>query len=261
MAVPIRPALAYGKTRLLTGIRRRPWTLDLARSVVTITFDDVPATAVERGLPILDEFGVPATFYVCSDLGQLEDGRPTIDLDTVAALSAAGHEIGCHTASHLNLRQQSLEAALEDCRRNRLALADATDGRWPRNFSYPFGAVTLKSKLPLAQHYASLRSTRPGVHRGRFDLSCLYGVEFYEGSFDEATFAHMLDSLEDQPGWLVVYTHGIDHYPAMDATSSMLEWLLQQLVDRGIDTATIDHVLRAQGVAEGPGDQTGLAAA
>ncbi len=63
------------------------------RGAVTVSFDDARVTQLDRGLPILDRYGVKATFYVLPQSleARLEDWR--------AAL-ARGHEIGGHSMTH-----------------------------------------------------------------------------------------------------------------------------------------------------------------
>ena len=62
--------------------------------LVALTFDDGPAPdAVSRLLPVLDEHGVKATFFVTG----AEIARHP---EAAAALVAAGHELGNHSYSH-----------------------------------------------------------------------------------------------------------------------------------------------------------------
>ncbi len=243
-----RSTTAWAKTRYLVGFKRRPLSLRrLAKPVVSLTFDDVPSSAIELGLPILDEFGVKATFYVCSDLHSLGPDRPTIGLDDVSRLSKLGHEIGCHTASHLALLHNSAQVMVADCQANRQALGEATNGRWPTNFSYPFGSVGVSSKTVLAGDYESLRSTRHGINRGRIDLNCLLAYPLYESSFGEGDLASIVSSLERRPGWCILYSHGIDDDRSLDVGSAQLRAVLQTLQSADIEIKTVDEVLRANG--------------
>src|ERR1022692_4817337 len=65
------------------------------RVAVSLSFDDARASQVDVGLPLLDKYGVKATFYV----------NPTGDKWTTRLAgwkkaAAEGHEIGNHTMSH-----------------------------------------------------------------------------------------------------------------------------------------------------------------
>ena len=63
------------------------------RAAVSLSFDDARVTQTDRGLPILDEAGLRATFYVSTELvdRRLEPWREAL---------ARGHEIGNHTFTH-----------------------------------------------------------------------------------------------------------------------------------------------------------------
>jgi peptidoglycan/xylan/chitin deacetylase (PgdA/CDA1 family) len=108
------------------------------RPVVTLTFDDVPRTALIDGLPILARRGVKSTFYVAMGLNAEEPGSFLNEVD-VRYLAAEGHEIGCHTWSHYRLSEHQGNASglAADATRNRDRLLEFTDGRYPRNFSFP----------------------------------------------------------------------------------------------------------------------------
>ena len=79
------------------------WHANWARvedaSFVSFTFDEFPSSAVNSGGKIIAEIGTAATFYATS--GPSADERYSkYDLDT---LLAEGHELGCHTDSHLRV--------------------------------------------------------------------------------------------------------------------------------------------------------------
>lgn len=65
--------------------------------IAAVTFDDGIASAVEHGLPVLQELGAPGTmFLTVSMLGW--GGR--LDAEAAVQLAGRGWEIGSHTMSH-----------------------------------------------------------------------------------------------------------------------------------------------------------------
>src|SRR3989449_7726027 len=70
---------------------------------VSLSFDDGWRCSYEQGLPILDEMQLPSTHYIIS--GCLDDQQfpRYMNVDHLRDLTARGHEIGCHTASHKRL--------------------------------------------------------------------------------------------------------------------------------------------------------------
>lgn len=87
---------------------RFPWP-EGKRVAVSLTFDDARPSQVDVGVPLFNEYGVRATFYVTpSSVPQR--------LDAWKAAIAAGHEIGNHTIRHpcTGNFTWSREKALED---------------------------------------------------------------------------------------------------------------------------------------------------
>lgn len=71
--------------------------VETADSVVALTFDDGPTPVhTDSVLTILDEFDVPATFFM---VGSAMERNP----DVVARVVAGGHELGNHSYSHRRL--------------------------------------------------------------------------------------------------------------------------------------------------------------
>ena len=107
----------------------RPATVQPARGVLSLSFDDIPASAWTEAGPILAQHGVKATYYVC---GGLSGGRnldlPQFEVEHLQALREAGHEVGCHTYEHvstLTLSPAELDASLA---RNAAWVAERLDG-------------------------------------------------------------------------------------------------------------------------------------
>ena len=63
------------------------------RAAISLTFDDARFSQIDNGLPLLDEYGTKATFYVL--IRPLEER-----LSDWKKAAANGHEIGNHTMTH-----------------------------------------------------------------------------------------------------------------------------------------------------------------
>ncbi len=136
---------------------RFPWP-NGRQCAVSLTFDDARLSQVDRGIPLLDRFGVKATFYV-------SPGAMRERLDGWKRAAANGHEIANHTMHHpcTGNFAFSRSEALEDYSLGRMAreMDDANDlirslvGVQPRSFAYPCGQAfvgrgkKVKSVVPL----------------------------------------------------------------------------------------------------------------
>jgi len=121
------------------GRRRRPW----CRSPLTTCRQAPPRT----GAAILERQGLRGSFYVAARLaGSISVMGPIAAGDAVRRLSAAGHEIGCHTYFAPRLRARCRPAtAVEDVARNAETLRSWGLPR-PTTFAYPFGDVSPAAK-------------------------------------------------------------------------------------------------------------------
>jgi peptidoglycan/xylan/chitin deacetylase (PgdA/CDA1 family) len=125
------------------------------RPRVALTFDDGYQSWYDVAAPILEEFSVPAVFFVCSGFIGLRGPaaaafcaqrlrRKTVlePLDVGHLRDLAAHplvEIGSHTMTHPDLRAVTDPAVLEsEIGGDRRRLEDWT-GRPVRWFAYPFG--------------------------------------------------------------------------------------------------------------------------
>lgn len=119
------------------GVRRRGPT---ASRRVALTFDDGPDHLTERYLEVLDDLGVPATFFV---LGALASARP----DLVREYRRRGHQIAGHGYDHTRFNKLGRRELLDQCARTEATLGGQLSGRpWVRP---PHGALDTSSLLQL----------------------------------------------------------------------------------------------------------------
>ncbi len=124
-------------------IERIHWRAVTDEMKIAITFDDGPhATSTPRVLDVLDQFRVPATFFL---VGKNLEKNPKI----ARAMAAAGHEIGNHTFSH-SLLYASTKKRIRDeiCQTD--TLLKNIDGVEPKFFRPPAGFFT-KQVLDIAE--------------------------------------------------------------------------------------------------------------
>lgn len=118
-----------------------------ANKQVVITFDDGARNLLTHAVPILQKYGMTATFFVSTALlggwnswdADLSYPREKLMTeDDVRALHQAGFEIGAHGAHHLNLAKVSAETALREMSESRVVLEQTIQGRVDV-MAYPFG--------------------------------------------------------------------------------------------------------------------------
>ncbi|HWX96769.1 MAG TPA: polysaccharide deacetylase family protein [Solirubrobacteraceae bacterium] len=151
----VSPSRFRGHLELLLGAGFRFVTLaELAHragggvpepGMAAITFDDGMRNNHTTALPILSEYGIPATVYVTIGfiggvspwVGPAGDGA-MMDEPELRELARAGWELGAHTMTHPDLSTSDYDACLREIEDSRKAL-ERIAGVRVETFAYPFG--------------------------------------------------------------------------------------------------------------------------
>jgi peptidoglycan/xylan/chitin deacetylase (PgdA/CDA1 family) len=186
---------------------------------VSLTFDDARPSQIETGLPVLDKYGIRATFYAVP--GNVEARR-----EGWRALAGAGHEIGNHTVTHpcsTNF-SWSRENGLEEYTLSRMErelldcnlLLQELCGVTPETFAYPCGETFVgrgrkhRSYVPLvARHFLAGRGYHGECHNvpAVCDLAHLKGYPFDQASLE--TLLTWIDRAKEERGWVVLVGHDV----------------------------------------------------
>lgn len=224
------------------------------RVAVSITFDDGRPSQLDNGLPILNKYGVKATFYV-------NPGNITDRLEEWKLVLSQGHEIGNHTSTHpctgnfVWSRDNALEfKTLDDLAQEMETANEAIQrllGVLPRTFAYPCGQKFVGSGRE-AVSYVPLVAEKFLVGRGWLnegandpnlcDLAQVLGVEFDGLSFEEAK--EWIDRARDNGHWLVFCGHDIGGPARQTTLDTVLDLLCRYSLDRqnGIWIGTVEQV-------------------
>ncbi len=203
--------------------RSKPFAMRNGAPLASFTFDDVPDTAYSNGAAILEARGLRGTFYVAGGTCSRRDTYwRVIGRDQVRALHERGHEIGCHTFSHVRVDRLDARALEDECRRNRELLGELCAGMRPTNFCYPFGGVSLARKLQLQKRFDSCRGIYEGVNAGIVDLGLLRVIELYDRTLTPDKLRRVLRKTCARNGWLIFYTHDVAETPSWIGCSAAL---------------------------------------
>lgn len=185
-----------------------------ARGVLSLSFDDIPASAWLEAGPILAEHGVKATYYVC---GGLSGGRnldlPQFETEHLQALHEAGHEVGCHTYEHvstLTLSPAELDASLA---RNAAWVSERLDDYQMLSFAYPFGDCALGAKPVIDRRFLCGRGVRDGINAGRVDRNLLQAVGLESRRLPGYDLEQLVADTAASRGWLIAYGHDVSDAP------------------------------------------------
>ena len=224
------------------------------RAAISLTFDDAKLTQIDRGIGILDEYGLKGTFYV-----SVENLKERVEGWKKAV--AAGHEIANHSVKHPcsgNFpfsREKALEDYTLDMMRNELDEASSTIeqllGVRPVSFAYPCGqkyvgrGMNLKSYVPLvAETFLTGRGWMDEwANDPAFcDMAQLMGVKLDENDFDQVKT--LMDRTLKDGGWLVFGSHEVAEEGRLVTNSQTLRALCEYAKDpsNGIWLDTVENI-------------------
>jgi len=194
------------------------WFADTSRPVFALTFDDGPSPECTPGLlAVLARHRAHATFFL---IGERVRGHP----DLVAAIAAAGHELGNHL-----MRDEPSVLVPDDRFRRELAAVNALlrpygPVRWFRPGSGWFTPRMLRSA---ARHdLRAALGTLVAAHQG--------------GPADDRIARDLLAGI--RPGSIVVLHEGTARRRGVVATT---DELLAALAERGLSAVTLSELVAA----------------
>jgi peptidoglycan/xylan/chitin deacetylase (PgdA/CDA1 family) len=176
--------------------------------MISFCFDDVTDTALSVGAKLLEARGLRGSFFVCGGLlGKTGHMGAYATRDQVVAAANAGHEIGCHSYSHLDCGRAGPKDIERDLDRNHHALA-AMGVAQPTTFAFPFGDVSLAAKRVAGDRFQLCRALHHGVIGPGADLNQAPAVGI-EGRHGEAVARRWMRAAASQGAWLILYTHSL----------------------------------------------------
>ena len=184
---------------------------------LSLSFDDARFSQVDKGIPLLNKYGVTGTFYVSPNamLASVEEWKKAL---------SSGHDIGNHTLIHpcSGNFPWARDKALEEYTLEKMAqeldsastLIHHVLGIWPTAFAYTCGQ-TFVGRGENTQSYVPLVAKRFETGRNWMnegpndpvycDLARLNGTELDGKSFSEVL--ELIKAARDQGAWLVFAGH------------------------------------------------------
>lgn len=211
------------------------------KMAISLTFDDARLSQADLGIPLLDSFGVKATFYVSH-----ENVIRSVDAWEKAVIN--GHDIGNHSLFHPctgnfdwskdyaleNYSLKKMEAELDSAN----ALLNSILGIVPVSFAYPCGQAFVgrgeqtKSYVPVvALMFESGRGwLNEGPNDPAFcDMSQLTGMELDGKSFDQ--IRTLIESAGKSGKWLILAGHEMNNGGVQTSLLSTIEEICKYAAD------------------------------
>lgn len=218
---------------------------------LSLTFDDARLSQIDKGIPILDSYGVKATFYLSPDrmVQRLEGWRDAV---------SSGHDMGNHSLVHpcTGNFSWSQARALEDYNLEKMSaeLDSASSfikellGVDPTSFGYPCGQTYVgrgtltRSYVPLVS--AMFETGRTWMNEGPndpwyCDPAQLTGMELDGKSFE--SILKLIEEARVKGSWLILAGHEMDTGGAQTSLLSVIDSICRYASDPA-NGIWMDHV-------------------
>lgn len=208
---------------------------------LSLTFDDARLSQIDKGIPLLNKYGIKATFYLSPDAMKQR-------LDGWKSAVKAGHDIGNHSLLHpctLNYGWAK-EVQLESYTIQRMSseIDSASSiiqnllGVQPVSFAYPCGqtfvgkGTNLKSYIPLIA--TKFESGRIWLSEGptdpeSCDMAQITGMELDGKTFDQVKA--MIETAKERGSWLILAGHEMNNDGVQTSKLSTIEALCKYALD------------------------------
>jgi peptidoglycan/xylan/chitin deacetylase (PgdA/CDA1 family) len=247
-----QPETSYAKIRgkisryLARNLATKKLAMRNTKPIISFTFDDVPASACDTGVRILEQYGVRGTFYIAgAGFGRNSPVGVLATPDQLRAIWLRGHELGCQTHFHsavsrLNRDELQLEF---DCNQETLKKIDADIS--VRNFAYPYGDLSFGARRQLEALFDCCRSVDNGINCGTANLGALKSYPLENASLDRSKIAALIAETVRINGWLIFFSHDVSDEPSRYGIDpGLLEWAVKAAKQSGAAVVPIADGLK-----------------
>jgi peptidoglycan/xylan/chitin deacetylase (PgdA/CDA1 family) len=240
----------YGNNNPADTLPKFTWP-EGKKMALSLTFDDARLSQIDTGIPLLDKYGVKATFYV-------SPGSMMKQLDKWKLAVLNGHDIGNHSLNHpcsgnfAWSRNKALEEytlqKMKDELDSASILIKETLGIQPFSFAYPCGQTFIGRGINV-QSYVPLISILFESGRGWLneapndpifcDLAQLNGAELDGKSFEQVL--RLIETAKSNGYWLILAGHEMNEEGFQTAQLKTIEAICKYAKDPA-NSVWIDNV-------------------
>lgn len=183
---------------------------DGKQAAISLTFDDALECQLNYAIPALNYYGLPATFFACSDSPEY----PLRYINMWRAVASVGHEIGSHGVHHLKAATLTSETGDFEARDSKRALENHFDVP-VTSFCYPYTDAPFQIQEPVRKYYQQARGgrgarenkfVRPGDGLNFFNVPCYHIAEAVIAS---GTAEQFVEEAIQKNAWVTFMFHAV----------------------------------------------------
>ena len=213
----------------------------LDRGRISLTFDDGLISNYTTLKPILDEYGLKASFYIVTEYQQ-EGAAYAMTVPNLTELNSQGHQIQSHSHDHVNLTTLNQAERMTSLNTSKNLLEGW--GFTVFMFTLPFGAYNDAVLADtLSAGYTMISTTDEGYNNQSIMASKTRIMRIDADIYTPAQLNAMVDEAMAKNLWIVLYYHKISGTgPGMvngdeNHTPDELRAVLDNIVNNGYDVA------------------------
>lgn len=213
------------------------------RAMVSLTFDDGWRSQYDNALPILNKYGMNATFYLLTETVDYPD---YMTIGMMQSLKNAGNELDSHTISHPHLPQLTVSGIDQELSQSQSQLRQWFGASAADDFASPYGEYNAKTLTEIKKFYRSHRSTDEGFNsKDSFDI---YNIKVQNILFSTpaSQVKTWVEQAQREHTWLVLVYHEIAtavEDPTYSISPADLDAQLAAIKTNGIAVRTVGQAL------------------
>jgi peptidoglycan/xylan/chitin deacetylase (PgdA/CDA1 family) len=214
-----------------------------SRGMVSLTFDDGWRSQYTNGLPLLNQFGMNATFYLLTSTVDYPDYMTVAQMQ---ALQSSGNEIAAHTVTHPDLTTLTAAAVDQELKDCQTSLRGWMGSGVAKNFATPYGSYNPAVVSQISTYYRSHRTVDEGYNsKDNFDIYHIKVQNILNTTTPDQVGAWVDQAVKDHT-WLVLVYHEVDTGladPTYSVTPANFSTELNLIKAKGVAVHTVDKAL------------------
>jgi peptidoglycan/xylan/chitin deacetylase (PgdA/CDA1 family) len=213
------------------------------RAMVSLTFDDGWRSQYTNALPLLDKYGVKATFYLLTSTTDYPDYMTVAQMQ---ALKDHGNQIASHTVTHPHLPTLTVAKIDQELANSQSQLRTWFGSDVAKDFATPYGEYNGTVINEIKKYYRSHRSTDEGFNsKDNFDI---YNIKVQNilNTTPASQVAAWIAQAQRDHTWLVLVYHEIAtavEDPTYSISPADLDAQLTAIKNSGITVETVDQAI------------------
>ncbi len=211
----------------------------LQAPIISVNFDDGWRSVYEKGLPVMEQYGIVSTQYIVASY--LTSPEAYMTRAEVEDMQKRGHEIGSHSLKHCDLAKLSDEELEYDTNASKEILEERFGTM--HGMAYPFGSYSARTNNLMDDYYAYTRTTEAGYNDSYYDQ---YGIKVKNIFLDTTAedVQEWIDYAKAHNSWLVLVYHAVEDAGQYDVTPENFDKHMKAVKDSGVEVLTMKDAIK-----------------